>query len=60
MAAFDQVTNFADRVTMTGPLSYGPGKFDGPDSYAVIRWQAKCASGESCYVPVEPFTKGRW
>jgi ABC-type branched-subunit amino acid transport system substrate-binding protein len=60
VAAFDQVTNFADRVTMTGPLSYGPSKFDGPDSYAVIRWQAKCASGGSCYVPVEPFAKGRW
>ncbi len=60
VAAFGKLANYGDRVTMTGPLTYGPSKFDGPDSYAVIKWQAKCASGDSCYAQVAPAVKGRW
>jgi len=61
LAAFDRLGQWSDRVTLTGPLSFGPGKYDGPDDIAVIRWQADCGQGDvSCYVQVEPLAKGRW
>lgn len=60
LAAFDQVVNWSDRVTLSGPLTYGPGKFDGADTFAVIKWQADCGTGTSCYRQVEPPKKGRW
>jgi ABC-type branched-subunit amino acid transport system substrate-binding protein len=59
-AAFDQVTGWSPQAALTGPLSFGPGKFDGADSYRVITWQADCGGGNSCYREVAPFTKGRW
>lgn len=67
-AAFDRVTNWSDRVTLTGPLSYGPRRYDGADRYRVIDWQSDCGSdsrgsdsrgsGFSCYSEVAPFTAG--
>jgi ABC-type branched-subunit amino acid transport system substrate-binding protein len=61
MAAFSRLENWSDRVTLTGPLTFGPSKFDGPDQYSVIQWQANCGQGDtSCYRQVAPFTPGRW
>jgi ABC-type branched-subunit amino acid transport system substrate-binding protein len=60
LAAFNQVGNWTDGVTLTGPLSFGPTKFDGPDRVAVIEWHADCGTGASCYGRVEPVKKGRW
>ncbi len=59
-AAFDRVTDFSDRVTLTGPLSFGPGKFDGADRYRVLAWKEDCGSGNSCYAETAPFAPGRW
>jgi hypothetical protein len=59
-AAFDRVTNWSDEAVLTGPLSFGPGKFDGADSYRVLDWQSDCGAGDSCYREVAPFAKGRW
>lgn len=60
LAAFDKVTSWTAGVTLSGPLSFGPAKFDGPDNVAVIEWRADCGNGASCYARVEPFKKGRW
>lgn len=59
-AAFDRVTGWSDRAVLTGPLSFGPGKFDGADSYRVLEWKTDCGAGDSCYAEAAPFTKGRW
>ncbi len=59
-AAFDQLTGWSSQAALTGPLSFGPGKFDGADNYRAITWQADCGGGNSCYREVAPFTKGRW
>jgi hypothetical protein len=59
--AFSRLVGYRDRVTMTGPLTFGPNKFDGPDQYAVIQWQPSCGKGDiSCFRQVQPFKKGRW
>jgi hypothetical protein len=59
--AYSKVTNWSYRVTLTAPLTFGPNKFDGPDEYAVIQWQANCGAGDvSCYRQIEPFKKGHW
>jgi ABC-type branched-subunit amino acid transport system substrate-binding protein len=59
--AFSRLGTWSDRVTLSGPLTYGPGKFDGPDQYAVIKWQANCGNGDiSCFRQVQPFRRGRW
>lgn len=60
VAAFDQVSNWSEHVTLTGPLGFGPGKYDGADSYRVVEWRANCGAGDSCYTEVASFTKGRW
>ncbi|MDQ6614037.1 MAG: ABC transporter substrate-binding protein [Actinomycetota bacterium] len=59
VAAFDRVTGWSDRVALTGPLSFGPGKYDGADSYRQIEWRADCGAGESCYAELAPFAPGR-
>jgi hypothetical protein len=59
-AAFDKVSGFSDHVALTAPLSFGPGKFDGADSYRVIEWREDCGGGNSCYAELAPFAKGRW
>jgi ABC-type branched-subunit amino acid transport system substrate-binding protein len=59
-AAFDQVTGWSDQVTLTGPLSFGPGRDDGATDYRSITWQADCGGGDSCYLGLTPFTRGRW
>jgi ABC-type branched-subunit amino acid transport system substrate-binding protein len=59
--AYTKLGTWTDRVTLTGPLTFGSNKFDGPDEYAVIRWQANCGAGDvSCYQQIEPHKKGRW
>lgn len=58
--AFDRVTNWSDRVTLTAPLTFGPGKYAGADSYRVIEWRPDCGRGDSCYAQLAPYTKGRW
>ncbi len=59
--AFSGLGTWTDRVTLTGPLTFGPNKFDGPDDYAVIQWQPDCGQGTvSCFRQVQPFKKGRW
>jgi hypothetical protein len=59
--AFSRLGRWSDRVTLTGPLTYTRSKFDGPDDYAVIRWQADCGQGDlSCFRQVTPFERGRW
>ena len=59
--AFTKLGTWSDRVTLTGPLTFGPSKFDGPDDYAVIRWQADCGAGDvSCYRQIAPPKKGHW
>jgi hypothetical protein len=59
--AFTKLGTWSDRVALTGPLTFGPDKFDGPDDYAVIRWQANCGAGEvSCYMQTSQPKKGRW
>ncbi len=58
-AAFDRVRGWSDQVTLTGPLTFGPGRFDGADRYRVLAWQAECGSGDSCYQETAPFTPGR-
>jgi ABC-type branched-subunit amino acid transport system substrate-binding protein len=59
--AFSRLGTYRDRVTLTGPLTFGPNKFDGPDQYAVIQWQPSCGKGDiSCFRQVQPFKKGRW
>ncbi len=59
--AFSRLGTWSDRVTLTGPLTFGPSKFDGPDDYAVVRWQSDCGQGQvSCYRQVAPLQKGRW
>jgi ABC-type branched-subunit amino acid transport system substrate-binding protein len=59
--AFARLGRWSDRVTLTGPLTYSRTKFDGPDDYAVIRWQAACGQGDtSCFQQVKPFERGRW
>jgi ABC-type branched-subunit amino acid transport system substrate-binding protein len=59
--AFSRLGTWSDRVTLTGPLTFGPSKFDGPDDYAVIQWQSNCGQGTvSCYRQVAPLEKGRW
>jgi ABC-type branched-subunit amino acid transport system substrate-binding protein len=60
VAAFDKVTGMSDRVALTAALSFGPGKFDGADSYRVIEWREDCGGGNSCYAELAPFAKGRW
>jgi ABC-type branched-subunit amino acid transport system substrate-binding protein len=60
-AAFTKLGTWSDRVALTGPLTFGPTKFDGPDDYAAIRWQANCGAGEvSCYLQTSQPRKGRW
>lgn len=59
-AAFERVTNWSEQAVLTGPLSFGPGKFDGADSYRVLGWRADCGAGDSCYNEATPFAKGRW
>jgi ABC-type branched-subunit amino acid transport system substrate-binding protein len=59
-AAFDRVTDWSDRVTLTGPLSFRPGKFDGADRYRVLAWKEDCGGGNSCYEETAPFTPGHW
>jgi ABC-type branched-subunit amino acid transport system substrate-binding protein len=59
--AFSRLGRWSDRVTLTGPLTYSRSKFDGPDDYAVVRWQADCGQGDtSCFQQVKPFERGRW
>jgi hypothetical protein len=59
--AFPKLGTWSDRVTLTGPLTFGPNKFDGPDEYAVIEWQANCGAGDvSCYRQITPMKKGHW
>jgi len=61
LGAFSRLRTYSDRVTLTGPLTFGPQKYDGPDSYAVIEWQPSCAkSASSCFRRVQPFRKGSW
>jgi ABC-type branched-subunit amino acid transport system substrate-binding protein len=57
-AAFDRVTNWSDGATLTGPLTYGPGRYDGADRYRVIAWQSDCGGANPCYSEVAPFTPG--
>jgi hypothetical protein len=56
VGAFAKLNGWSDRVTLTGPLTFGPGKFDGPDDYAVRSWLSAC----SCYHQVAAMKKGRW
>jgi ABC-type branched-subunit amino acid transport system substrate-binding protein len=59
--AYAKLGTWSYRVTLTGPLTFGPNKFDGPDEYAVIQWQANCGAGDvSCYREIQPFKKGNW
>jgi hypothetical protein len=59
--AFAKLGSWSDRVALTGPLTFGPTKFDGPDYYAVIRWQANCGAGDvSCYRQISPPKNGHW
>jgi hypothetical protein len=59
--AFFKLGSWSDRVALTGPLTFGPSKFDGPDYYAVIRWQANCGAGDvSCYRQISAPKMGRW
>ena len=51
---------WAHRVTDTERLTFGPQKFDGPDLYAVVKWQANCFSAGGCYRQVRGFQKGAW
>jgi hypothetical protein len=60
VAAFDKVTGWSQRVALTAPLSFGPGKFDGADNYRVVEWREDCGGGNSCYAELAPFVKGRW
>jgi ABC-type branched-subunit amino acid transport system substrate-binding protein len=61
LAAFDRLGNWTDRVTLTGPLTYSRTKYDGPDEYGVIRWQADCGQGaSSCFQQVRAFERGHW
>jgi hypothetical protein len=59
--AFSRLGSYHDRVTLTGPLTFGADKWDGPDQYAVIQWQPNCGNGDvSCFRQVQTFKKGRW
>jgi len=61
LGAFSRLRAYSDRVTLTGPLTFGPQKYDGPNSYAVIEWQPSCGKGaSSCFRQVQPFRKGSW
>ena len=52
---------WTERVTLSGPLTFGPTKYDGPDDFAVIQWQSDCGNAEvSCFRQVRGFEKGRW
>lgn len=48
------------RVPETERLTFGPQKYDGPDLYAVVKWQSGCTPQGGCYRQVRGFQKGNW
>jgi ABC-type branched-subunit amino acid transport system substrate-binding protein len=61
LGAFAKLGAWSERVTLTGPLTFAANKYDGPDEYAVIQWQAGCGKGDfSCFRQVESFKRGSW
>jgi hypothetical protein len=57
LEAFDETGTWTHRVTLTPSLTFGPGKYDGADEYAVVRWQPDCRPDEGCYRRIEPFRR---
>ena len=60
LAAFDQTGTWSHRVGLSERLTFGPGKLDGADLYAVVRWKSGCTSDGGCYRQIEGFRAGRW
>lgn len=60
LTAVDETGTWSHRVTLSERLTFGPGKLDGADLYAVVRWQPRCTSDGGCYRQIEGFRAGRW
>ena len=60
LQAFDSTGTWTHRVLLSERLTYGPGKLDGADLYAVVEWRSNCTSDGGCYRQVEGFRPGQW
>ena len=60
LAAVDQTGTWSHRVGLSERLTFGPGKLDGADLYAVVRWKSGCTSDGGCYRQIEGFRAGKW
>ncbi len=60
LAAIDDTGLWTHRVTTTPSFTFEPGKFDGADEFAVVRFQGDCVGDRGCYRRIEPFRRGEW
>jgi ABC-type branched-subunit amino acid transport system substrate-binding protein len=60
IAAFDGLGTWSKYVAVTESLSFKPGKLDGADHYAVIKWQPNCSSSGGCYRTTQGFRRSAW
>ena len=60
LQAFDETGTWNHRVGLSERLTYRPGKLDGADLYAVVRWESGCTSDGGCYRQIEGFRAGAW
>lgn len=51
---------WSHRVVYSERLTYTPQKYDGPDLYAVVKWQSGCNSSGGCYRQIRGFRLGAW
>lgn len=60
LTAMDQTGTWNHRVGLSERLTYAPGKYDGADLYAVIKWKSNCTDNGGCYRQIEGFRPGKW
>lgn len=60
LEAIDDTGLWTHRVTTTPSFTFEPGKYDGADEYAVVRFQGDCVGERGCYRRVEPFRRSEW